>query len=246
MTENEATMMTCDEFREAIAAEPGAAGDGLAKHAETCAACRAIRDEFVALDARIERALAIPVPELRIPELEAPATAKVVALRPRPRVTPPAWFGIAAGLALAAFFGLQFQQSGQQALPLAAQVIGHLDHEPGSLRVTTVAVPERTLDAVVSNEVSELKRDIGLITYARSCVINGKTIPHLVIQGERGPVTLLLMPDEPVDAAVPLLGEGINGVILPVGGGSIAIVGERDEPLGEIQDRVVDSVKWKT
>lgn len=239
-------MMTCDEYREVIAAEPGASAVDLAAHAEDCAECRALRDEFRALDARIAKALAIPVPGFRVPELEAPATAEVVALPRRPRVSPPAWFGIAAGLALAAFFGLQLQQTGDEALPLAAQVIGHLDHEPGSLRVTTVAVPERTLNAVVSNDVSELDAKIGLITYARSCVINGRAIPHLVIQGEKGPVTLLLMPDEPVDGAVPLEGEGVNGVILPVGGGSIAIVGERDEALGEIQNRVVDSVKWKT
>ena len=35
----------------------------------------------------------------------------------------------------------------------------------------------------------------------KSCIINGKTIPHLVIQGKKGPITLLLMPDEMVTLA---------------------------------------------
>jgi hypothetical protein len=86
----------------------------------------------------------------------------------------------------------------------------------------------------------------GLITYARSCVINGHTVPHLVIQGETGPVTVLLLPDEMIDAAIQLEGVGIRGVILPVGSGSIAIIGERDEPLEKMEKLIVDSMHWTT
>ena len=67
-----------------------------------------------------------------------------------------------------------------------------------------------------------------------------------VIQGEQGPVTILLLPDEAIVDAVPIEGESINGVILPVGGGSIAIIGEAGERLEEIQERVTKSVTWTT
>ena len=40
-------------------------------------------------------------------------------------------------------------------------------------------------------------------------------------------------------------GESINGVILPVGDGSIAIIGERDENLERTsKNESVDSVTW--
>ena len=91
-----------------------------------------------------------------------------------------------------------------------------------------------------------MKHDAGLITYAQTCVINGKKVPHLVIQGKNGPVTVLLMPDEMVDGAVEIEGESINGVILPVGNGSIAIVGEDGERLDKIQESVMHSVTWST
>jgi len=39
-------------------------------------------------------------------------------------------------------------------------------------------------------------------------------------------------------------GKGVNGVILPMGNGSIAIIGERDEPLNEIEQQIIDSVEW--
>ena len=71
-------------------------------------------------------------------------------------------------------------------------------------------------------------------------------IPHLVIQGERGPVTILLLPDEAIDDAVQIEGESINGVLLPVGSGSVAIIGERDEKLDTIQQNIVNSVTWST
>jgi hypothetical protein len=35
-------------------------------------------------------------------------------------------------------------------------------------------------------------------------------------------------------------------VLLPVGGGSVAIIGERDEELETIQNNVVNSVTWST
>jgi len=85
-----------------------------------------------------------------------------------------------------------------------------------------------------------------LITYAQTCVINGHEVPHLVIQGERGPVTILLMPEEMISGPQQLQGVNIDGVILPVGGGSIAIIGESDESLEKIQQQVLKSATWTT
>ena len=67
-----------------------------------------------------------------------------------------------------------------------------------------------------------------------------------MIQGERGPVMVLLMPDEKVDRAIPLMDEFNKGVILPVGDGSIAIVGGRDESLERIENTLKNSVTWST
>ena len=66
------------------------------------------------------------------------------------------------------------------------------------------------------------------------------------MQGEHGPVTILLMPEERVSAPQTITGENVNGVILPVGDGSIAIFGEREESLGRIERKVLDSVTWST
>ncbi len=236
--------MNCDDYRQAIAAEPSY--DGGEVHLSACAGCRAFRDEMRVLEQKIARALAISVPELRLPDLPDLDTAGVVSLAARRRVTAPVWMAVAATVVLAAFVGIRMFGSDVTYPSLADEIVAHLDHEPYALRVTDEPVDDRRLAKVVPANVAAMNHDAGLITYAQTCVINGRKIPHLVIQGEQGPVTILLLPDEAVDSPVPIVGESINGVILPVGGGSVAIIGERNEKLEAIQTNVVNSVTWST
>ncbi len=195
---------------------------------------------------RIRAALELPVPEIELPDLPDVATDNVVSLPARKRLGTPGWFAIAATVALAAFLGVRMFGTVPAYDSLADEIIAHLDHEPYALKVTDIPVSDYRLDRVVASDVAQFDRDRSLITYAQSCEINGKTVPHLVIQGEKGPVTIILMPDEKVDSAQSLAGRNINGIILPVGDGSIAIIGESGERLEEIEQDVVNSVMWST
>lgn len=239
--------MNCEKYKEAIAADPSTSQEDVAAHVATCPSCASYLSAMQALDARIANALEVNVPDLKVPELPPIEDDNVVNLpfERKGKLRTPTWIGIAASFALAAIIGVQIIGKDPSAdLALANEILAHLDHEPNALKVTNVAVAEEQLSRVVNQSVGTMDRDVGLITYAQSCVINGRTIPHLVIQGEKGPITLLLMPEEMIDGAVSLDGDSVNGVILPVGSGSIAIIGERDERLGEIEQRVVDSVEW--
>ena len=233
--------MNCDDYRLAVGADP--AGEDAGGHAAACPACRAYRDELLALDGDIRRALAIPVPELRVPEL--PAGQDPAARRPRRGIAAGTWFALAAAVVAAVAAGLLLTARDGGAT-LGEQVLAHLDHHPAHLGVTGAAVPDDRLESVIPAGVSSLRHQAGVVTYAQSCVINGHLVPHLVIEGRRGPVTIILMPEDPVERAVTLSGDHVAGVILPVGGGSIAIVGGRDEPLEAIEQEVLKSVTWTT
>jgi len=242
-------MMNCEQYRQAVAAEP--AFDGAAEHVSVCAACQAFRDEMRALDAGIAKALQLEPPTLTLPELptidvqDNDAQDNVVSLASRRSLPTPGWIALAASVMLAAFIGIRMF-AGVDNISLADEVLAHLDHEPAALVVSTTPVTDARLASVVPATVAHMDHGAGLITYARSCEINGKTVPHLVIQGERGPVTILLMPDEPVAVAETLDGDNVHGVILPVGNGSIAVIGARDEPLERIEKSVLSSVAWST
>ena len=241
-------IMNCENYREAIAADPSESFAGGAEHAASCESCNAYRAEIRALDDTILKALVIDTPELKIPDLPPIGEDENVVnlpFRRSSKITTPAWIGIAASFALAAIIGVQFVGNGPESDRLLAEtVLAHVDHEPWALKVTDVSVSDSQFVGVINPSIGTMDRSVGLVSYAQSCIINGNTIPHLVIQGEKGPVTLLLMPDEMVNGAVSLSGENVNGVILPHGDGSIAIIGERDERIEELKRRVVDSVEW--
>ncbi len=241
------TNMNCEQYKEAIAADPSESFDGGAQHSAECSSCNAFKAEMQALDVRISAALEIDVPELTMPELPAKAgQEKVVDLASRRAIrwTTPTWIGLAASVVLATVIGVRFVGTGAGDGTLAEQVVAHLDHEPQALTVTDEAVSDERLYSVVRPAIATLDRDVGLITYAMSCKINGREVPHLVMQGEKGLVTILLMPYETVDMPIQIEGQSIEGVILPVGDSSIAIIGERGEAIDKIGTRVTDAVKW--
>ena len=237
--------MNCEQYRQAVAAEPSF--DGAADHASVCAECQVFRDEMRALDADIAKALQLDLPTLTLPELPTIAAQdNVVSLASRRSLPKPRWFALAASVMLAAVIGVRMFAVGVDNISLADEVLAHLDHEPAALLASTTPVSDRQLTKAVPASVAHMDHRAGLITYAQSCEINGKTVPHLVIQGELGPITILLMPDEKVAAAQTLDGDNVHGVILPVGNGSIAIIGAREEPLERIEKSVLSSVTWST
>lgn len=237
------TMNTCEEYREAIAAEPSF--DGGAAHLSQCASCQTFRAEMLALDLQISSALAISVPELKLPELSEIDTSKVTAL-PLRRFAQPAWLAVAATVTLAAFIGFGMLGSDVSNATLAEQILVHIDHEPGAFRVVDEAVTDKRLARVVPASIGSMDHSVGLITYAQSCRINGREVPHLVIQGKFGPITILLMPGEKISGAQTIEGENVHGIILPVGDGSIAIIGQDSEHLERIEEQVKNSVTWST
>lgn len=235
--------MTCDKAMEAMAAEPSSAD--VVDHIADCASCRAFHQEMLELDARIAQALAIPVPPIKMPELEPLDTGNVAVL-PTRRMTAPAWIAVAATIAVVAVFGFRMQAALVSQSSLADEIVAHLEHEPYAFSNTDTAVSDDRLARVVPASVATLDHSAGLITYAQSCIINGETVPHLVLQGEHGPVTILLMPNQKVSKAQTISGKSINGVILPVGSGSIAIVGEDNEDLERIERKMKNSVTFST
>ena len=198
-----------------------------------------------ALDLRIARALQIDVPALVMPELPD-VDDKVAALPVRRRSKAPLWFAVAATVVLGLSIALRMSSFFVEYDSLADEVLAHLDHEPRSLVVTDVPVSDRRLQRAVPASMAVFDRDETLITYANPCIINGKRVPHLVVQGQHGPITILLMPEEKVAEKTPLDGATVHGVILPVGEGSIAIIGPREEALEPIQENVRASLTWTT
>lgn len=154
---------------------------------------------------------------------------------------------VAATLVLVAgvWIGLRSQAPPEQA-PLGAEIVAHIHHEPRSLAVTAESVSPDRMDAMLQRAGATLRRPVGLVSYATVCPFRGRMVAHFVVQGERGPVTVLLLPDEHVTETMPVREGDFVGTVVPIpGGGSVAIVGQPDEDLELIRDRVVEAVQWR-
>ena len=236
--------MNCTDYKEALMADPGF--DDESGHVDSCADCQAYKAGILELNAKIALAMEISVPELRLPDLPDIDTQNVVSLASRRAMSKPAWFALAATVLLAAVVGIRMTNFGASYGSLEEQVLAHVDHEPAALLPSSTPVSDTQLLRAVPEDIATMNRAAGLITYAQSCTINGKDVPHLVVQGAHGPITILLMPHESVAQATTLNGVNIKGIILPVGDGSIAIIGDREEQLDQVKQNVLDSVMWST
>jgi hypothetical protein len=237
--------MNCDEYKQAVGADPSF--DGGAGHLSDCPSCQEYRRDMQALDQKIGRALALEVPELTMPSLDDVDTGNVVTLESRRPVSMKAWFSVAATVALAVFIGFRYGPDiSPEYASLGDEVLAHVTHEPAALLVTDFKVSDEHLSEVVPASIANIDHSSGLITFAETCPISGYDVPHLVIQGEHGPITIMLLPNEKISEAITLNDENSHGVILPVGDGSIAIVGSREEKLEDVQKQILQSVTWET
>jgi hypothetical protein len=129
---------------------------------------------------------------------------------------------------------------------LALDVAAHWHHEPYSWVVTNDRVSDGDLQGVLKNAAFLDAEKLGPITYASSCFFRGHWVPHLVVQGQAGPIMVLLLPDEPVAAIqqVSIPEEGLTGVIVPHGRGSVALLGNSAELLAPVEKNLVEAVEW--
>src|SRR5258708_4974429 len=133
---------------------------------------------------------------------------------------------------------------------LAADVVTHMREEPQAWQRTDVPVPDAKLDTVLRDSHLHLAAGgdagAGMVSYANSCGFRGHRVPHLVLQTDAGPVTVMVLVHERSPKPVRFDEQGYRGVIVPVPGhGSLAVLTRGPaadlETVEHIAHRVIDS-----
>jgi hypothetical protein len=218
-------MMDCGQYRLAILAEPSNDDAELRLHLATCHECTRYTEQLRRFEDRLDRALRVEVnPRMMEHRVVTPLRTR------RPRGARPwdpphrRWLAAAASVLLgtAVAVSLWLAAPGRS---LAADVVGHMAEEPYAWARTEVPVPEARLDKVLTESQLRLKASAGLVSYANSCSFRGHLVPHLVVQTDAGPVTVMVLTHETVRSAVRFNEHGYRGVIVPVHGhGSLAVL----------------------
>ena len=183
------------------------------------------------MDATIRRALRVRVPDVATHG----AHADRVPARPR------RWLALAASVVAGVLVGSALWIGGPRA-SLAREVVSHVKHEPQSF-ASTHADPA-AVDRVLRAGGIRLRPGVADVTYASSCPFRGRIVPHLVVRTAHGPVTALILRDEPLARPIRVREDGFRGSLVPAGPGSIAVLGDTPADLSEITARLEDAVEW--
>ena len=234
--------MNCENWRQRLAEDPARTDPEFDRHAADCAACAAYRARLLRAETLIHQALRFDIGAVQA------GPGAVEGARGRGWVS---WLsgaaaGLLVGVTLWGLFG-----SGAYLPPeaLATEVTQHWYHEPDAWRPSTVGVADAVLTDVLDGEAVLDLAALATVSYAKTCWVAGRWIPHLVVQGPAGPYMVLLMPGRDLASPVPLElpEEGLSGRIVPAGGGSIAVLGGgRADELARMESSIIAALDWTT
>jgi hypothetical protein len=235
-------MIDCSQYRQAMLANPHDTDAQLAAHRAGCGECAAYTGRLMRFEGRLERALRVP------PSDAAPRGGVVTALRPRRGPVARNRLALAASVLIGAAIAGALWLAAPHA-SLAADVVAHMAGEPQAWRRTDVPVPAPELDFVLRDTHMRLLPDAGLVSYAQSCLFRGQRVPHLVVQTDAGPVTVMVLVHEAVSKPVPFNEDGYRGELLPVAGhGGIAVLAKdqsgNSAAIEGIAARVRAAIEW--
>jgi hypothetical protein len=256
-------MMGHEQFRRALLADPHDPDPELRAHRESCEDCAAFAERLLRSESRLQRALRVDLPagadwvapDESAVRADASASDRVVPFPVKARdparrgaAFGRAWLAMAASVLMAVLVAGVLWVAAPGA-SVAADVVTHMAGEPDAWRRTDVPVPDAELQAVLRNTHVRLAAGSAMVSYASSCEFRGQHVPHLVIQTESGPMTVMVLVHERVSKPVTFDEQGYRGVIVPVAGhGSIAVLTHGPDTdikaVERIAGQVLASIVW--
>ena len=226
--------MDCLEYRRRMTETPDEADAKMRRHRLACTACARWSEEAGAFEARLKDSLMVPIPEGLAERIKLTASWQ--------QSTPSRWRGLAAGMFVLVAVGMITVRSLTPQPALADALVEHLHHEPELLLPSEVAVDSARLEQVLRLVGGRMDADLGRVTHARLCPIGGELAAHIVVSGRDGPIAVIVMPERELGASTPVGNSRFAGTIVPVGRGSVAIIGYHGEPIEELVERIRNSV----
>ena len=200
-------VIDCRQARLAIGADPRHVPPEIRLHVDACPACRKFHEEMLGMESRLEAALQLPLHRFRDAARSKPA--------PRQR------FALAASLLVALLVGGGAWLFRPQTA-LADEVVEHVRHEAGSWDLQR-QIGSAEIEAVLTKAGVRFDSSMPVV-YVSPCLFRGHVSPHLVVQTENGPVTVMLLASEKVMHRQEFSEGGYAGVLLPAGEGGVAVL----------------------
>ncbi len=241
--------MNCFEFRHQLLTEPRCNDSDFHQHRDTCSACaREATCAFQFEDTLLASFSVTPPDGLKARIILAQTLLNDEENRDKKNRGrfQPQWLAAAMVLlviGLTGWLGVQWTNQPDRFSSLQTAVLNHITdelyhlHEDNNVQTADIS---RTLTPFGM----WLDGDFGRVNYLGRCNIRKHSGVHLVVPGDKGSVTILLMPGEFISAVMDVSSTRFTGRILPTSYGSIAVVGEHGEMLDNIADDFIKNIRW--
>lgn len=247
--------MNCLEFRRLCLSDPGSRDEGYIEHRDECGECARYAEGVSTLDRKLESAMRVPVPDELVNRIKLRQVIQDEQVSRRIR---PMQIALAASVLLAVtlgtLFGYQIHTTNQYVTRLAASAVDHTRMErQGDHFVAEHQEPQRqkerfkqVLAAFGGNVMDDELDALGEILHVQVCALDSIDGPvaHAVIQGERGEVTVYYVYGRKLRSREDFDQGQFKGMLVPVGEGNMAIIGEPGERLVAIADKLEQAIAW--
>jgi len=217
--------MNCLDLRRAALTDPRRLGTEAQAHAKACHACGVFLAEARALENRLDDALQVPVPHglkerAMRHAVEAPRFSRRHAL--------------AAGVALALGAGTALLWRRND--PLALAGIDFVVFEEAQAILDAKPADPADLQRAAIEVGVKLPGQLGELRYVGTCPFGGATAHHVVLKTAYGKATLLLLPGRTLASRGTAVAHGLEAVVAPAVGGSVAIIADSSRGLARIEE----------
>ena len=123
-----------------------------------------------------------------------------------------------------------------------------LEHVKSEYFLTAKANENATLQTVNAKLAvygAEAKEGLGNVLFVNYCSFKGTSALHMILNGEKGRVTVFVVPEDgDFKPSAEFRDDHFKGISEQIGKASVVIVGEPDEPLEMMKQKLEQSIKW--
>jgi hypothetical protein len=230
-------------FRRSIYADPNSRDEDIVAAQHQDPAKKQFAQEISQLDQKIKKALTVDVPDDLYNKL---MLKQALASHQQQQRKNRVHLALAASVAFALGLSFTFLQSSSSYSDIGTLSLAHVQHEaPHFKQLGNAKISLASLNDKMADFHGQFTSTFGELVSAGYCNFGGIKSLHLVYQGQSGPVTVFVMPNEKgLSFTANFSNDSLKGQALHFDEANIVVVGNKNEPLKQWRDNIEKNIIW--
>lgn len=230
-------------IRRSILADPHTRDDAINDAINNDETTKKFVQDIEELDEKIAQAINIPVPDDLASKLILRQTLESHQQEKRKtRIQ----FAMAASVTFILGFSINFMMFSNSYKNLGDYAIAHVDYESSKFSNTDQAnISLASLNEKMASFNGHFDSTFGTLISANFCHFDGNKSLHLVFQGKTSPVNVFILPiDEDIKFNENFSNKRLVGHSVHFKNSNVIVVGDKEEPLNQWQERINNNITW--